>query len=233
MIGAIGHLTIQPEASANKVSAAHAPIMPKRTKSSARWLTEHFSDDYVKRAQREGWRSRAVFKLQQIQARDRLVKRGMTIVDLGAAPGSWSQYVQKIMAGEGRLLAFDLLPMEPLEGVEFLQGDFTDARVLEDLQDRLSGRPVDLVLSDMAPNISGDDTIDQPRMMYLMELAYGFARAVIHPGGGLLVKAFQGAGFAAYVQELRRGFRSVVVRKPDASRARSRELYLLAKNLRV
>ena len=207
--------------------------MPKRTKSSARWLAEHFSDTYVKRAQQAGWRSRAVFKLDEIQRRDHLIKPGMTVVDLGAAPGGWSQYAAKILAGRGSVLALDILPMEPLAGVEIIQVDFAQEPVLEQLRRRFAGHPVDLVLSDMAPNMSGDDAIDQPRAMYLAELALAFARSVLGPHGTLLVKVFQGAGFATYLRELRAGFRGVVTRKPKASRTRSRELYLLAKHRRV
>ncbi|MGH8398492.1 MAG: 23S rRNA (uridine(2552)-2'-O)-methyltransferase RlmE [Gammaproteobacteria bacterium] len=207
--------------------------MPKRTKSSARWLAEHFSDEYVKRAQKEGWRSRAVFKLEEIQQRDKLIKPGMTIVDLGAAPGGWSQYAAKILKGRGELLALDILPMEPIQGVEIIQGDFSSEAVLAGLQAHLVGRPVDLVLSDMAPNISGEEAIDQPRSMYLAELALEFARPVLGSQGAFLVKTFQGTGFPAYLQTVRRSFRSVATRKPVASRARSRELYLLAKHPRA
>ncbi|MGB9428711.1 MAG: 23S rRNA (uridine(2552)-2'-O)-methyltransferase RlmE [Gammaproteobacteria bacterium] len=207
--------------------------MPKRTKSSARWLAEHFSDVYVKRARQEGWRSRAVFKLEEIQQRDKLIKPGMTIVDLGAAPGGWSQYAAKIQAGRGTLVALDILSMDPLAGVDIIQGDFTEEPVLAELQARLKGHAADLVLSDMAPNISGEEAIDQPRAMYLAELALAFALPVLAPQGAFLVKVFQGVGFAAYLQELRRRFRSVATRKPGASRPRSRELYLLAKHLRA
>ena len=207
--------------------------MPKRTKSSSRWLAEHFSDTYVKRAQQAGWRSRAVFKLEEIQRRDHLIKRGMAIVDLGAAPGGWSQYAAKILAGHGSVIALDILPMEPLAGVEIIQADFTQDAALEQLRQRLAGHAVDLVLSDLAPNISGDETIDQPRAMYLAEQSLVLARSVLGPQGGFLVKVFQGTGFPAYLQELRAGFRTVVTRKPKASRARSPELFLLAKHPRV
>ena len=156
----------------------------------------------------------------------------MTIVDLGVAPGGWSQYAAQVLAGRGRLLALDVLPMKPLAGVEFIQGDFTDGGTLDKLRERLGGRQVDLVLSDMAPNISGEAAIDQPRAMLLAELAVKFARPVLAARGALLVKAFQGAGFAAFLQELRLGFESVVTRKPGASRGRSRELYLLAQRPR-
>ena len=207
--------------------------MPKRSKSSTRWLAEHFSDAYVKRAQQAGWRSRAVFKLEEVQRRDRLIKPGMTVVDLGAAPGGWSQYAAKILAGRGTLLALDILPMQPLDSVEFIQGDFTEPAVLDRVLERLGGRSADLVLSDMAPNISGDEAIDQPRAMHLAELALEFARRALGPEGAFLVKTFQGVGFADYLQALHGGFRSVVTRKPKSSRARSRELYLLAKQPRV
>lgn len=207
--------------------------MPRRTKSSGRWLAEHFSDEYVKRAQAEGWRSRAVFKLEEIQGKDRLIKPGMWVIDLGAAPGGWSQYAAKIMKGRGTVLASDILPMDPLPEVTFVQGDFTDQQVFEQLMGLLEGQPADLVLSDMAPNISGDEAIDQPRAMYLAELALDFALRVLGPDGAFLVKVFQGAGFPDFMKALRAGFTSVVTRKPRASRARSREMYLLARSPRM
>jgi len=204
--------------------------MPRRTKSSSRWLAEHFADEYVKRAQAEGWRSRAVFKLEEIQRKDRLIKPGMRIIDLGAAPGGWSQYAARQLQGRGMLLASDILPMEPLPGVEFVQGDFTEEPVFEQLTGLLAGQPVDLVLSDMAPNISGNQAIDQPRAMYLAELALDFAQRVLGPEGALLVKVFQGTGFPEYMKALRAHFGTVVTRKPRSSRARSREVYLLARS---
>lgn len=182
----------------------------------------------MKRAQAQGWRSRAAFKLEEIQRRDHLIKPGMTIVDLGAAPGGWSQYAAGVMAGRGLLLALDILPMAPLAGVEFLQGDFTDAAVLARLHERLAERRVDLVLSDLAPNITGENDVDQVRAMQLAEQALEFARPLLAARGALLVKVFQGAGFAGFLQALRRDFDTVATRKPGASRARSRELYLLA-----
>lgn len=206
--------------------------MAKRSKSSSRWLGEHFADEYVKRAQAEGWRSRAVFKLEEIDAKDRLIRPGMTIVDLGAAPGGWSQYAAKKLHGRGRIIALDILEMEPLEGVEFLQGDFTDdeplARLLALTNADAGQRTADLVMSDMAPNMSGMDAIDQPKGMYLAELALDLAVKVLKPGGAFLVKVFQGEGFDAYLNALKTHFARVVVRKPKASRARSREVYLLA-----
>jgi 23S rRNA (uridine2552-2'-O)-methyltransferase len=204
-----------------------------RSKSSGRWLREHFEDEYVKRAQREGWRSRGAFKLVEIDARDRLIRPGMTVLDLGAAPGGWSQYASKRLAGRGRVLALDLLAMDPLPGVEFVQGDFCDVRVLERLFESLGQSKAHLVLSDMAPNISGVKAVDQPRIMYLAELAAEFAAQTLGPGGNLLVKVFQGDGFDQLLRELRRRYASVVSRKPQASRARSRELYLLARNYRL
>lgn len=209
--------------------------MPKqrRSKSSSRWLSEHFADEYVKRAQQEGWRSRAVFKLEEIDQKDRLLKPGMTIVDLGAAPGGWSQYAVKKLGRKGRIIALDILEMEPLDGVEFLQGDFTEDEPLERLLAAVGNAKPDLVISDMAPNISGMDAIDQPKSMYLAELALDLAEKVLNPGGDFLVKVFQGEGFDEYLKTLRSRFGTVVTRKPKASRARSREVYLLARNYRM
>ena len=207
--------------------------MPKRSKSSARWLAEHFSDDYVKRAQKEGLRSRAVFKLEEIQKRDRLLKPGMTVVDLGAAPGGWSQFVAKTLAGKGRVIALDILPMDALEGVEFIQADFSTDEALATLQQRLEGGKADLVLSDIAPNMTGVDDVDQARVMHLAELALEFAREALKPGGSFLVKVFQGQGFQEYMRALRDTFEEVASRKPKSSRSRSAELYLLARNYRL
>ncbi len=203
-----------------------------RTRSSARWLREHFTDEYVRRAQVEGYRSRAVYKLLEIHDRDRLLQPGMTVVDLGAAPGGWSQVATKLVGGQGRVIALDLLPMEPLAGVEFIQGDFRETEVLERLLAALADRPVDLVLSDMAPNASGIKAVDQPRGLYLAELALDFAGRRLRPGGDFLVKAFQGEGFDAFLKNLRTAFATVAPRKPRASRARSPEQYLLARNYR-
>ena len=207
--------------------------MSKRTKSSGRWLAEHFSDEFVKRAQQRGLRSRAAFKLEEIDARDRLLQPGSVVVDLGAAPGGWSQYAVKRLAGRGRVLALDLLPMDPLPGAELVLGDFSERQVLERLQALLGGQPVDLVLSDMAPNISGEADVDQARAMALAELALEFAVEHLRPGGDLLLKAFQGVGYEDLVRALRERFASVAVRKPKASRARSREVYLLARDRRA
>lgn len=200
-----------------------------RSKSSARWLREHFDDPYVKRAQQKGYRARAAFKLEELNARDKLIRPGMCIVDLGAAPGSWSQLAAELMGGRGWIVALDILPMAPLPGVQVLQADFTEDAALAALHEALGGQPVDLVMSDMAPNISGESAVDQPRAMYLAELALDFAGQVLRPGGDFLVKLFQGEGFDAYVRDVRQQFGKVVIRKPKASRPRSREVYLLAR----
>ncbi len=200
-----------------------------RTKSSKAWLAEHFTDEFVKRAQQEGFRSRAVYKLEEIDRRDHLLRPGMTVVDLGAAPGGWSQYVVQRVGASGRVLALDILPMDPLPGVRVLQGDFTEQAVLDDLVVLLEGRPVDLVISDMAPNISGVGVADQARAMYLTELALDFAVQALRTGGDLLMKTFQGQGYAELHQRLKGNFERVLVRKPRASRPRSREIYLVGK----
>ncbi|HEX4045205.1 MAG TPA: 23S rRNA (uridine(2552)-2'-O)-methyltransferase RlmE [Gammaproteobacteria bacterium] len=206
--------------------------------SSPRWLKEHFSDPYVKQAQQAGYRSRAVFKLQEIQDRDRLFKPGMTVVDLGAAPGGWSQLLAKWGLPKGRVIAIDLLPIEPIAGVEILQGDFTEQAVLETLLTQTAAGTaetkgtVDWVVSDMLPNLSGNASVDIPRAMYLAELAIEFALRVLKPQGGLLMKVFQGEGQDTLFTELKRHFRTVVIRKPKASRGRSREIYVLATELR-
>jgi 23S rRNA (uridine2552-2'-O)-methyltransferase len=203
-----------------------------RSKSSARWLREHFTDEYVKRAQQDGYRSRAVYKLLEIHEKDRLLRPGLAVVDLGAAPGGWSQLATRLVGGQGRVMALDILPMEPLPSVEFIEGDFRETAVLDQLLAALDGRPVDLVLSDMAPNASGVKAVDQPSSLYLAELALDFARQCLKPGGDFLVKAFQGEGFDKFFKELRVAFATVAPRKPQASRARSAEQYLLARNYR-
>ena len=201
-----------------------------RSKSSKRWLKEHFDDEYVKKAQERGYRSRAIFKLEEIQEKSRIIKKGMVVVDLGAAPGGWAQLAADLVGERGRVIALDILPMDPLAGVEVIQGDFREQAVLAGLLETLGGQPVDLVISDMAPNISGMKAVDQPRAMYLAELAVELARTVLKPGGDLLFKAFQGEGFDALLAELRREFRQVSIRKPKASRPRSREVYVLARD---
>ncbi len=200
-----------------------------RSKSSNQWLRSHFDDEYVKRAQREGYRSRAVYKLAEIQEKDRLIRPGMTIVDLGAAPGGWSQYAAGILRGQGRILAMDILPMDELAAVDFIQGDFREDEVFESLQKSLAQAKVDLVLSDMAPNISGMGAVDQPRSMYLVELAVDFADKVLEEGGTLLCKVFQGEGFDPLLADLRSKYSKVLIRKPKASRPKSREVYMLAR----
>jgi 23S rRNA (uridine2552-2'-O)-methyltransferase len=198
-----------------------------RTKSSRRWLDRHVSDDYVRRAQREGYRSRAVYKLLEIQQKDRILESGMRVIDLGAAPGGWSQVAARVVGSKGRVVAMDILPMEPISGVTFVAGDFREEQALRRLHDALGGEPVDAVISDMAPNLSGT-AADQPRMIYLCELALDLAHQVLKPGGSLVVKIFQGEGFDAYLREVRSSFRRVASRKPKSSRSRSREIYLVA-----
>ena len=203
-----------------------------RSKTSNAWLAEHFNDEFVKRARKEGYRSRAVYKLQEIDTRDRLLKPGMTVVDLGAAPGAWSQYLVERVGRTGRVIALDILPMEGLPGVEVLQGDFTETATLKALLDALGGRPVDLVISDMSPNISGVDSADKARAMYLSELALDFAAQVLKPGGAFLMKVFQGSGFSELYKIIQGKFTRAVSRKPKASRARSAEIYVLATGFR-
>ena len=204
----------------------------KKHKSKQNWLDEHHNDEYVKRARDEGWRSRAVYKLIEIDDKDRLLKRGTKVVDLGAAPGGWSQVAAKKVGPQGRVIALDILPMDEMDGVEFLQGDFQEQEVFENLINLINDDAIDLVISDMAPSISGIDSIDQPRAMYLTELARDLADSVLAPGGDLLMKVFQGAGFDEFVRDIRRLYTKVVIRKPKASRPRSREVYLLARGKR-
>ena len=206
--------------------------MARRSKSSGRWLEEHFSDPYVRRAQESGLRSRAAFKLEELDAVEKLLFQGAVIVDLGAAPGGWSQYAARRLGGKGRVLALDLLPMDAIAGVEFIQGDFREQAVLDELLAQLGGRRVDLVLSDMAPNITGVDVVDHARAADLEGLALDFARQVLGPDGVLVMKVFQGAGFQELLAEARRVFRGVRMRKPEASRRRSSETYLVARGPR-
>lgn len=204
-----------------------------RSKSSGRWLKEHFDDEFVREAQKQGYRSRAVFKLDEIQKRDRIIASGMTVIDLGAAPGAWSQYASKVVGSKGRVYGLDILPMDTLPDVTFVEGDFREETVLNELLDALGGNKVDLVLSDMAPNMSGVEAVDQPRSIYLAELALDLARQVLKPKGTLLTKVFQGSGFQELRQETIAAFASVKSRKPKASRPRSREVYLLAQNFKL
>ena len=207
--------------------------MTRRSKSSARWLAEHASDPYVQRAREEGWRSRAVFKLEEIQRSDHLLRPGMTVVDLGAAPGGWSQYAARMLAGRGRVIAVDILPMAGLKGVEVLQGDFSEQATLDRVLGLLGDSRADLVLSDMAPNTMGIAEVDHARSMHLAGLAVDFATRALRPGGDLLLKVFQGREFQSLVGRLRADFKTVKLRKPKASRGRSPELYVLARGYRL
>ncbi|MDP1658512.1 MAG: 23S rRNA (uridine(2552)-2'-O)-methyltransferase RlmE [Methylotenera sp.] len=195
--------------------------------SSKAWMHEHINDEFVKRAQKEGYRARAAYKLTEIDDKDKLIKPGMTIVDLGATPGSWSQVVVQRIKGQGRIIALDLLEMEPIKGVEFIQGDFREDAVLKLLEKSLNGKQVDLVIADMAPNISGITIVDQAGAAYLTELALEFSKDWLKPSGNFLVKVFIGEGFDDILQNMREMFDKVVTRKPKASRGRSNEVYLL------
>lgn len=197
----------------------------KRTASQSRWLQEHFKDVYVQEAHKQGLRSRASFKIEEIQERDRLFKPGYKVVDLGAAPGGWSQYATTCVGENGRVVACDILPMDPIYGVDFLQGDFREQSVLDELLRIVGGTEVDVVMSDMAPNMSGNLAVDQPRAMYLVELAFEMCNQILKKGGSFVVKVFNGEGTEAYLRMLRSAFKEVKVRKPDASRSRSREVY--------
>lgn len=203
-----------------------------RSKSSNRWLDEHFSDPYVKQSQKDGYRSRASYKLIELDQKDRLFKPGMSVVDLGSAPGGWSQVAADRVGDRGTVLASDILPMDSIAGVEFIQGDFTEEAVLEQLLAALGGQKADLVISDMAPNMSGMNAVDQPAAIYLVELALDMARQVLKPGGHFVAKVFHGEGFDPLLQDTRNAFSKVAVRKPDASRARSREVYLVARGFK-
>ena len=199
-----------------------------RSKSSTRWLQEHFDDKYVKLSQKEGYRSRAVYKLKELQEKDRLIQHGMTILDLGAAPGGWSQYAVELAGKNGRVIARDILPIDPLPFVEFIQGDFTEERILNEILDLAGNDKANIVISDMAPNLSGNDAIDQPGSIYLCELALDISKRILAIDGTMVVKLFQGAGSDEYLKEVRQNFRQVKIRKPKASRARSREVYVVA-----
>lgn len=206
-----------------------------KNKSSNAWLQEHFDDEYVKKAQQDGYRSRAVYKLEEIQKKEKLIKPNMTIIDLGAAPGGWSQYAVKLVGKKGRVIASDILDIDPLPFVEFIQGDFTEQNVLDQIlevlaQSNNNNQKLDVVISDMAPNISGVESIDLPRSLYLCELALDMAKEVLKPGGSLVVKLFQGQGSDQYLRDVRNSFRQVKIRKPKASRARSKEVYVVARN---
>jgi 23S rRNA (uridine2552-2'-O)-methyltransferase len=206
-----------------------------KSKSSNAWLQEHFDDEYVKKSQHDGYRSRAVYKLEEIQKKEKIIKPNMNVIDLGAAPGGWSQYAVKLVGKNGRVIASDILDIDPLPFVEFIKGDFTEQSVLDKIlntlkEDNTQNSTLDVVISDMAPNISGVESIDLPRSIYLCELALALAREVLKPGGSFVVKLFQGQGSDEYLRNVRNSFRQVKIRKPKASRARSKEVYVVAKN---
>lgn len=203
-----------------------------RSKSSADWLKEHVDDIWVQKAQQDGYRTRASYKLIELDERDKLIRPGTTVVDLGSAPGGWSQVVAQRVGEKGKVIASDILPMDAIADVTFIQGDFTTEEVYDELVTAIDGRPVDLVISDMAPNMSGMASIDQPGAMYLVELALDMARQVLKPNGAFVAKVFQGEGFDAYLSDVRSAFSKVMIRKPKASRARSREVYIVAKGFR-
>jgi 23S rRNA (uridine2552-2'-O)-methyltransferase len=203
-----------------------------RSKSSQQWLDEHVNDVYVKRAQSDGYRSRASYKLLELIKKDKLVRPGMVTMDLGSAPGGWSQVLADMVGAKGRVIASDILPMDAIADVDFIQGDFTEDEVFDDIMATLDNAPVDLVVSDMAPNISGINVADQAASMYLVELALDMARQVLKPGGCFVAKVFQGVGYDEYLKDVRTSFNKVLIRKPDASRARSREVYVVAKGFK-
>lgn len=203
-------------------------IKKNSSSSSKRWMQEHVNDFYVKEANKKGLRSRAVFKLEEINGKDKLIRSGMTVVDLGAAPGSWSQWAVDTVGLNGKVIACDILPMDSIAGVDFLQGDFREEAVLDALLNRIGDSKVDVVLSDMAPNMSGNAAMDQPKSMYLVELALDMCRSVLVDNGSFIVKVFMGADFDAFMQDVRKMFKTVKTRKPDSSRARSREVYIVA-----
>ena len=204
-----------------------------RSKSSADWLKEHVDDIWVQKAQQDGYRTRASYKLIEVDERDALIRPGMIVLDLGSAPGGWSQVVARKMGAKGTIIASDILPMDSIADVTFIQGDFTTDEVFEELMVAVDSRPVDLVISDMAPNMSGVPSIDQPGSMYLVELALDMARQVLRPNGQFVAKVFQGDGFDEYVKDVRQSFTKVLIRKPKASRPRSREVYVVGKGFRA
>lgn len=206
--------------------------MIQRSKSSPAWMHEHVNDPYVKQAQKDGYRARAAYKLLEINEKDKLIRSGTVLADLGSAPGSWSQVAAKLVGENGKVFALDILPMEAIAGVDFIQGDFREENVLAQFEELLRNRPLDLVICDMAPNMSGNDTIDQARSFYLCELALDFAQNHLKIGGAFLVKVFQGAGYQEFLFAMRKVFTTVQTRKPNASRNRSNEIYLLGKNKR-
>ncbi|MFC3681440.1 23S rRNA (uridine(2552)-2'-O)-methyltransferase RlmE [Bacterioplanoides pacificum] len=204
-----------------------------RSKTSAGWLKEHVDDQYVQMAQQDGYRTRASYKLLELDEKDKLLQPGATVLDLGSAPGGWSQVVAQQLDGNGVVIASDILPMDNIADVTFIQGDFTEESVFDEIMAAIDGRPVDLVISDMAPNMSGMSSIDQPGAMYLVELALDMARQTLKPGGNFVAKVFQGEGFDEYLADVRQSFSKVLIRKPKASRARSREVYIVGKGFRA
>jgi 23S rRNA (uridine2552-2'-O)-methyltransferase len=206
--------------------------MAKKRSSSKAWLKEHRDDPYVQQAQREGYRSRACYKLLEIQEKDKLIRPGMTILDLGSAPGGWSQVAVKLVGHSGRVIASDILPMDGIAGVEFIEGDFLEDAIFEQLLATIGSTPVDVVISDMSPNMSGVNAVDQPRSMYLVELALDMSRRVLKDGGVFVTKIFHGEGFDELFRDAKSSFDQVLTRKPKASRPRSREVYLVAKDFR-
>ncbi len=206
--------------------------MAQRSKSSKAWLHEHVNDHYVHLAKKDGYRARAAYKLLEINEKDKIIKPGTVLADLGSAPGSWSQVAAKLAGGTGKVFALDILPMEPIAGVDFIQGDFRESSVLAEFEQLLAGRPLDLVICDMAPNMAGNAVIDQTRSIYLCELALDFAAEHLKPGGTFLVKVFQGSGFQEFQAAMKSVFAAVATRKPEASRNRSNEIYLLGRNKR-
>lgn len=213
---------------ATKKPAGKSTSKSSRSRSSGRWLREHFDDPYVKEAQKLGYRSRASFKLLEIQQKDKVIRPGMTVVDLGSAPGGWTQVAAQLVGHKGRVVASDILPMDSVAGVDFIVGDFTEDDILQQILDAIGEGGADVVLSDMAPNMSGIESVDQIRSMHLVELATELATQVLHPGGTFVTKVFHGEGFDAWLKALRPLFTKVVTRKPQASRARSRETYVVA-----
>jgi 23S rRNA (uridine2552-2'-O)-methyltransferase len=203
-----------------------------RSKSSARWLDEHVNDPFVKQAQKDGYRSRASYKLLAINEKDKLIRPGMLVIDLGSAPGGWSQVASKLVGAGGKVIASDILPMDSLPDVEFIQGDFTEDSVFEQILQAIDDNPVDVVISDMAPNLSGIATADQAASIYLIELALDMAQQVLKPKGSFIAKAFQGEGYEEFVKQVRQHFDTVLIRKPEASRSRSREVYVVGKGFR-
>ncbi len=204
-----------------------------RSKSSSRWLKEHFDDPFVKMAQKDGYRSRASYKLLEVQEKDRILRPGMTVIDLGSAPGGWSQVTSRVIGDKGTLIASDILPMSTIADVTFIEGDFTEESVFNEIMDAVGNKPVDLVISDMAPNMSGIRNADQAAAMYLCELALDLASKVLRPGGDFLIKVFHGEGFDDYLRDVRSRFEKVQMRKPASSRDRSREQYLIARGMRA